>query len=71
MSLEEAIDSFESLYSEKSGNSWHNRHHFVKVPGRMFPMEVDYGSVSAYEIKISDSLMIIFYVTNISVNILG
>ncbi len=43
MSLEEAIDQFESLYQEKSGNAWAFRDHFVKVPGRMYPMEVDYG----------------------------
>ncbi|XP_034248574.1 poly [ADP-ribose] polymerase [Thrips palmi] len=44
MSLEDAIDTFEDLYHEKSGNSWSNRNHFVKVPGRMYPMEVDYGN---------------------------
>lgn len=43
MSLEEAIEQFEDLYQEKSGNMWAHRHHFVKVPGRMYPMEVDYG----------------------------
>lgn len=42
--LEEAIDTFEELYLDKSGNSWQNRDHFVKVPGRMYPMEVDYGN---------------------------
>lgn len=43
MSREEAVETFESLYQEKSGNLWSHRHHFVKVPGRMYPMEVDYG----------------------------
>lgn len=46
MSLEDAIDTFENLYLEKSGNPWCNRDHFVKVPGRMYPMEVDYGNAS-------------------------
>lgn len=45
LALEDAIDSFENLYLEKSGNSWQNRDHFVKVPGKMYPMEVDYGNV--------------------------
>ncbi|GFR22966.1 poly polymerase 1 [Trichonephila clavata] len=38
-----AIDQFTSLYREKSGNMWCNRKNFVKQPGCMFPLDIDYG----------------------------
>lgn len=43
MSLEECIEQFESLYEEKTGNEWKNREHFVKVPNRMYPIDIDHG----------------------------
>lgn len=41
MSLEDAIEEFEKLYLEKSGNYWSNRKHFVKMPKMMYPIDVD------------------------------
>ncbi|XP_017778505.1 PREDICTED: poly [ADP-ribose] polymerase [Nicrophorus vespilloides] len=41
-SLHDAIQAFETLYEEKTGNEWEYRHEFTKVPGRMYPIEVDY-----------------------------
>ena len=74
--LEEAIDTFEELYLDKSGNSWQNRDHFVKVPGRMYPMEVEYGNASinvfqelyfeTYHVSLTFSLLVstvLFYFT--------
>lgn len=41
-SLGEAKQRFYEIYEEKSGNDWHNRKHFVKVPGRMYPIDIEY-----------------------------
>lgn len=42
--LMDAKRQFKALYEEKSGNMWENRDNFVKVPGRMYPIDVDYGA---------------------------
>ncbi|CAH2012006.1 unnamed protein product [Acanthoscelides obtectus] len=47
--LDSAIHHFENLYEEKSGNMWCFRHNFVKVPGKMMPVELDYGSENGME----------------------
>lgn len=41
--LLEAKNEFERLYEEKTGNMWCDRHDFQKRPGRMYPIDVDYG----------------------------
>lgn len=46
-SLHEAKRAFEALYEEKSGNMWEDRHEFVKIPGKMYPIDVDYGEDEA------------------------
>uniref|UniRef100_T1IQQ9 Poly [ADP-ribose] polymerase n=1 Tax=Strigamia maritima TaxID=126957 RepID=T1IQQ9_STRMM len=40
---EDAIESFQALYLEKSGNQWINRKNFVKQPNRFYPLDIDYG----------------------------
>ncbi|KAF2885554.1 hypothetical protein ILUMI_20622 [Ignelater luminosus] len=52
MDLYGAKRQFCQLYEEKSGNSWNSRHDFVKVPGLMYPIDVDYGEEEA-EIKLN------------------
>jgi len=47
-SLQEALLHFEGLYEEKTGNMWSNRKHFRKVPGRFFPVDLDYDQVTLY-----------------------
>lgn len=47
-SLQEALGHFEDLYEEKTGNVWSNRKRFQKVPGRFFPIDLDYSQVSLY-----------------------
>nr|CAI5827669.1 unnamed protein product [Callosobruchus analis] len=47
--LDSAIHHFENLYEEKSGNMWCHRHDFVKVPGKMMPVELDFGSEDGME----------------------
>jgi predicted DNA-binding WGR domain protein len=44
-SLQDAVRRFESLYEEKTANMWINRKHFEKVPGRFFPVDLDYSQV--------------------------
>lgn len=42
-SKQEAINDFVVLYEEKTGNSWRNRHNFEKQPGKLYPLDIDYG----------------------------
>ena len=41
---EDAIEAFERLYAEKTGTAWMNRHNSTKVPGKFYPLEIDYGN---------------------------
>lgn len=43
MTLEEAKQQFELVYEDKTGNYWENHSWFSKVPGKMYPIDVDYG----------------------------
>ncbi|OAD52149.1 Poly [ADP-ribose] polymerase [Eufriesea mexicana] len=52
--LKECIIQFESLYEEKSGNSWSQREHFVKVPHKMYPVDINYGDEASTKILESD-----------------
>lgn len=49
--LHEALAEFEALYEEKTGNSWKNRSTCEKVPGRMYPIDIDYGQVCCFLYK--------------------
>ncbi|XP_022914189.2 poly [ADP-ribose] polymerase [Onthophagus taurus] len=49
-SLHAAKTHFCQLYEEKSGNQWENRNHFVKVPGMMYPIDVEYVEDNKMEI---------------------
>lgn len=50
--LHEAKQKFCTLYEEKTGNLWNLREHFQKVPGKMYPIDIDYGEDEAkLEIK--------------------
>lgn len=37
------MELFKRLYEEKSGNMWDFRHDFQKIPGKMYPIDIDYG----------------------------
>jgi hypothetical protein len=43
MELEDCINMFEKLYEEKSGNLWKNRDNFVKLPQKLYPIDIDNG----------------------------
>ncbi|XP_078440531.1 poly(ADP-ribose) polymerase 2 [Wolffia australiana] len=45
MSKSDAIDEFQRLFLEKTGNSWKmwELKNFVKQPGRFCPLDIDYG----------------------------
>lgn len=38
-----ALSHFESLYLDKTGNNWEDRKFASKVPGKFYPLEMDYG----------------------------
>ena len=42
---QEAIEDFITLYEEKTGNLWENRNNFEKQPGKLYPLDIDYGEV--------------------------
>ncbi|GLV44778.1 Poly-(ADP-ribose) polymerase [Carabus blaptoides fortunei] len=50
--LKQAKDHFKALYEEKTGNMWTNRHNFVKIPDRFYPVEVDYDQDEDDSLKI-------------------
>ncbi|KAK9891936.1 hypothetical protein WA026_017419 [Henosepilachna vigintioctopunctata] len=54
-SLHLAKSHFCRLYEEKSGNMWEDRHDFVKVPGRFYPIDVDYGEDEVKNIDVTDA----------------
>ncbi|XP_014489527.1 PREDICTED: poly [ADP-ribose] polymerase [Dinoponera quadriceps] len=41
--VDECIRQFEAHFHEKSGNHWKSREHFVKMPKKMYPIELDHG----------------------------
>ncbi|XP_033221559.1 poly [ADP-ribose] polymerase [Belonocnema kinseyi] len=43
MALEDCIAEFERHYEEKTGNPWSKRDNFIKYPGKMYPLDVEYG----------------------------
>ena len=43
MSKESAKREFETVYSDKTGNSWGQRDDFVKHAGKFYPLDIDYG----------------------------
>lgn len=53
--LHSAKKLFFFLYEDKTGNLWENRHNFVKVPGRMYPIDVEYGANEEVNMNIVES----------------
>jgi len=49
-----AIHEFRALYAEKTGNDWDDRKHFVKVPNRFYPLDIDYGADDEKMVKLDD-----------------
>nr|XP_034188082.1 poly [ADP-ribose] polymerase [Osmia lignaria] len=52
--LEDSKAQFEFLYEDKTGNRWSQREHFVKVPHKMYPVDVDYGDEVTTKLLDSD-----------------
>ncbi|KAG8225243.1 hypothetical protein J437_LFUL008780, partial [Ladona fulva] len=44
----EAVEKFEEQYEDKTGNCWKDRKNFVKVPGKYYPLDIDYGQASLF-----------------------
>lgn len=53
--LNEAKQHFKTLYEEKSGNRWENHSCFEKVPGKMYPVDVDYGDAEEQNLNITEA----------------
>lgn len=47
---------FEEQYEDKSGNVWGMRDNFEKMPGKMYPIDVDYGADDNVNIKTDPSV---------------
>lgn len=47
MALHVAIKLFCDIYEEKTGNSWDARQNFIKIPRKMYPIDVDYEEEEA------------------------
>ena len=47
-SKQNAIEAFEEMYLERTGNEWADRKDFVKHPNRYYPVECDYGQEEIY-----------------------
>ncbi|XP_034111953.2 poly [ADP-ribose] polymerase [Drosophila nasuta] len=45
----EAIHSFNEVYAEKTGNEFENRNNFIKYPGRMYPIDIEYDDDNKLE----------------------
>lgn len=43
LNKENAIEHFEDLYYEKTGNEWRSRKSFTKQPNKFYPLDIDYG----------------------------
>ncbi|KAM7363583.1 poly-(ADP-ribose) polymerase [Cochliomyia hominivorax] len=54
--LLDAISSFKDLYLEKSGNHFENRENFVKVSGRMYPIDIDYANDAKIDLSTEHSV---------------
>ncbi|XP_066991017.2 poly [ADP-ribose] polymerase [Anabrus simplex] len=52
----EMVAEFRALYEEKTGNMWENRHTFTKVPGRMYPIDVDYSQDEDEEKQVNSNV---------------
>ena len=63
---EEAIEQFQSLYEQKTGNSFHHRDHFQKLPGKYYPLEIDFGHVS---VKLYTSVPFSCALINLNLNV--
>jgi poly [ADP-ribose] polymerase len=38
-----AVELFERVYLDKTGNRWADRDEFEKQPGKYYPVDIDYG----------------------------
>jgi len=52
---QDAIRDFEFHFEDKTGNRWKNRKDMKKVPGKMFPLEIDHGETKETKLNIEDS----------------
>ncbi|KAK6755153.1 hypothetical protein RB195_013873 [Necator americanus] len=81
---ENAVEAFEHLFLEKSGNEWENKDNFKKVPGRLGFVDTDFtaqgepkvssvtpGSLSKLHPVIKDLMLMIFDMEEMKTQMLG
>ncbi|KAF2885557.1 hypothetical protein ILUMI_20625, partial [Ignelater luminosus] len=56
MTLREAIKQFCDLFEKKTGNLWSARQNFIKLPGKMYPIDVDYEEETKLKIIVPSKL---------------
>ena len=47
------MSEFLRLYQEKTGTNWHNRKQARKVPGKFYPIDIDYGEEEGPSVSLS------------------
>ncbi|XP_037946866.1 poly [ADP-ribose] polymerase [Teleopsis dalmanni] len=47
----EAINAFEQIYLERTGNEFKDRDNFVKMAGRYYPLDIDYDDKSGVDLS--------------------
>ncbi|XP_046383121.1 poly [ADP-ribose] polymerase [Ischnura elegans] len=53
----DAVHSFMEQYEDKTGNCWDDRKSFVKIPGKYYPLDIDYGEENEPgKLQVSSSL---------------
>lgn len=55
-SLTEAKNSFTAVYLDKTGNDFANHANFVKVPGLMYPIDIDYTEEAKVDLSAEHSV---------------
>lgn len=71
-----AVAEFEKLYQQTTGNDWNTRQNFKKVPGKFYPIDVNYGDeevednnniASRLDSRVQDLMKLLFNVNNMQI----
>lgn len=58
-SLEQAKNQFYEVFKEKTGTPWEDRHNMIKIPGRFYPVDIDYSENTRINFEIADSFSLL------------
>lgn len=54
-SADRAVETFEAIYYEKTGNLWSDRRNFIKRPAMHYPLEIDFDEAAAQLAQASEA----------------